>query len=152
MRAFSPPLTAAASRRGSSAASPTRACDGETGYDGCMAPRVRDPFQRLLTKISIDDNGCWIFIGAQRRNGSGVFKLRSRIVSPHRFVWEQLHKAQLGNKRLHHRCGNKSCLNPEHLYITEDEAAPVHRRKDHPRRKLSEEQLLRAKDMRKSGF
>lgn len=58
---------------------------------------------------------CWDWLGGKTRDGHGQFKLGGRTYYVHRLMWEMTKGAP---PRIHvlHRCGNASCVNPEHLY------------------------------------
>lgn len=61
--------------------------------------------------------------GCLTRNGKpldtyGFLPVNGRQVSAHRVVFAIAHKVTLqwiGTAQVHHRCGHKGCLNPEHL-------------------------------------
>lgn len=80
--------------------------------------------KQLLSKIKIDDNGCWIFQGLPAK-GYGEFR---RIINGLRFTTAHrasyyLFKGEIpdGMMVLHrcsedHKKDNPKCINPEHLY------------------------------------
>lgn len=65
---------------------------------------------RIGRRIKPEANGCFSV------NGSRVDYPSDWVVGPiHRFVWETLHGALPEGWHVHHRCGRKWCVNPEHL-------------------------------------
>ena len=76
--------------------------------------------QRVMDKIIVDKDGCWMWQGALTSTGYGNMTVglvrdgTKRWVKPHRFVYEQL-VAPLGETRLDHLCRVPPCVNPKHL-------------------------------------
>ena len=78
------------------------------------------PF-RIVNKISVESNGCWIWKGAFDR-GYGYTKYNKRKVGVHRLVayiciggFDLLNsKVEICHTDI---CQNRRCCNPEHIYI-----------------------------------
>jgi hypothetical protein len=88
--------------------------------DGKQLSAVRyyaiDPDIRFEGKL--DKSGkCWTWSG-ERVNGYGRFYVNGKHVYAHRYAYElwvgEIDKAAV----IHHRCGNRSCSNPDHLQMT----------------------------------
>jgi hypothetical protein len=85
---------------------------GITNGKGCTNPRERFALQ---TKRA--ENGCLEWQGSVAINGYGQTKWNYRYFSAHKFSWT-LHKGPVPPKLLVlHKCDNKLCVDPEHLYL-----------------------------------
>ena len=76
----------------------------------------RDVKERIMSKVSINSNGCWIYDGAYRGEYK-VMKVDGRNQSVHR----EAYKAFLGpipeGICVCHRCDDPHCCNPAHLFL-----------------------------------
>lgn len=84
------------------------------------SPRVytrkdpRDRFATFFEKGSPDE--CWLWKGKTIRAGYGRFAVSDKprvVVSAHRYAAE----VEDADVIVHHRCGNKLCVNPAHLEL-----------------------------------
>lgn len=70
--------------------------------------------------------GCWLWTGAMTRLGYGQFSVssaegRPRMVSAHRFAWEEVHGRIPVGDDVFHLCDNRNCVRPDHLTIQRPE-------------------------------
>jgi len=68
---------------------------------------------RFISKIKIDENGCWIWLGG-KSNGYAYFWFEGKNVKAQRFSYA-LFMGGLPDLPLDHLCRNRACVNPEHL-------------------------------------
>jgi len=76
---------------------------------------AEERFWLKVNKTSEED--CWNWTGALQSKGYGILRVDDKRISAHRFSWI-LSNGNIPNKLLVlHKCDNKRCINPNHLYI-----------------------------------
>ncbi len=80
--------------------------------------------ERFDARWQYDEHGCHIWTGARFNNGYGQFKLDGKTQLAHRVAWVWSRGTE--PDQVHHRCGVKACVNPQHLEAVS--------RKDHAKR------------------
>lgn len=80
---------------------------------------------RLLAKREIDAGGCWNWTGARFVHGYGKVRVSATLCKvPQIVAW--MHLGWTKGDGIHglvvcHRCNNKRCFNPDHLYLAPNE-------------------------------
>ena len=75
---------------------------------------------RIMRKIIIDNNNCWVYVGATSKGYGKVTLDRKengyyKVVRVHRVVYESLSGKIESQLQLDHLCRNRACCNSLHL-------------------------------------
>ena len=70
---------------------------------------------RLFWKRVNKTDRCWIWIGAKRPDGYGLFCVNGRLVRAHRWAYENLIGPIPNGLVIDHLCRVPACVNPDHL-------------------------------------
>lgn len=73
--------------------------------------------ERIQNSVSIDEKGCWLWMGSKHRQGYGNIRFKKKYGLTHRVTWE-IYKGEIPTgMKVCHKCDMPSCCNPEHLFL-----------------------------------
>src|SRR5215510_8215407 len=74
---------------------------------------------QILSKVNVNDNGCWEYTGKLNKDGYGQVWHRDEFGrqdhAVHRIIFTALVEPIREGMAIDHTCYNKLCVNPEHL-------------------------------------
>lgn len=70
---------------------------------------------RFWSKVDKSAGACWKWTGYVNADRYGLFKMNGKMKYAHRAAWTFVGRPLTDGLELHHKCGNPSCVNPEHL-------------------------------------
>lgn len=70
---------------------------------------------RITEKISIDEDGCWIWTGGINQWGRGFLTIDKKHKQAHRVAYEAFVGPIPEGLEIDHLCGVPRCVNPDHL-------------------------------------
>jgi len=73
--------------------------------------------QRIIDKVKIDHNGCWIWQGSIANNGYGNIKYKGKRWNTHRVSYIEFVGDIPEGLFVLHKCDVRACCNPEHLWL-----------------------------------
>lgn len=71
--------------------------------------------RRFMSKVTVQEGGCWIWNGSKMRNGYGQLGVAGKHYAAHRYSYENKVGPIPIGLDLDHLCRVRACTNPDHL-------------------------------------
>lgn len=97
---------------------PSRVCKSGRVFCQECRDQISEPAVSRFWKNVTKTDSCWVWTGSIRvRCGYGRIRSHGKAYATHRFSWE-LHFGPIsGGLQVNHKCDNRLCVRPDHLYL-----------------------------------
>lgn len=119
---------------------------------------MKNTYERFISFLEYAENGCWTWKGSINPSGYGLFLFQGKLRLAHRVSWELVYGfSPERNVVICHTCDNRSCVNPEHLFLgtDKDNARDKMKKGRHVQaygnRKLTIDDVIKIRDMYMTG-
>lgn len=75
----------------------------------------RNTEEHMLTRITVDANGCWLWEGSTCKHGYGRVQIDGKSLQAHRVMYEYRVGPIPAGFELDHGCRVHRCINPAHM-------------------------------------
>ena len=74
-------------------------------------------YDKIMARVTIDEDGCWIYVGGNSGKGRGGGYPRMKVdggtMAVHIVMWELCNGPIPPRKQLDHQCRKRMCIRPE---------------------------------------
>ncbi|MFC6644156.1 HNH endonuclease signature motif containing protein [Granulicella cerasi] len=77
--------------------------------------KITRKIEQLFRSITRTEDGCWLWNKSKLTNGYGMASFESKPITVHRLSYRLFRGEIPEGAYVLHSCGNRSCLNPDHL-------------------------------------
>jgi hypothetical protein len=77
-------------------------------------PEGTPPLMRLMRRVTVDPDGCWVW-GGPTTSGYSAVGVGRTTVGGHRLAYTELVGPIPAGHEIDHLCRNRRCVNPAHL-------------------------------------
>lgn len=80
-----------------------------------MHGNCRPAYERFIEKLTVKDDGCWIWNAALNNDGYGIFNFELKCIKAHKFSYIHFKGQVPDGLEIDHKCRVRNCVNPDHL-------------------------------------
>ena len=79
--------------------------------------KPRPAAERFWDRVSVEEDGCWLWLGAMLKTGYGQIEVDGKTRSTHRLSYELNCGPIPPGQVVRHCCDVRRCVNPDHLVL-----------------------------------